>query len=177
MPAASASTSFRPYSIASRAASNSSGSSGGRLVSRAATASRACLRCYSANPTTNQQQLNHLASTANHHRPQAAQYHDQRCYGRSWLDIQGRAAIRAKRLFDRTPGADFCTRGLILVGPSGIIPVDQLEECTVFAAALLHLIEQREFVAVKSAEPLIPAKVLQLVITGAAWEIEAQHTA
>ena len=62
-----------------------------------------------------------------------------------------------------------------MVRPSGIIPVDQLEECTVFATALLHLIEQREFVAVKSAEPLIPAQVLELVFTGAAWEIEAQH--
>ena len=87
----------------------------------------------------------------------------------------GRAAMGAKRLLARTPGADFCTRGLILVGPSGIIPVDQLEECAVFATALLHLIEQRQFVAVKSAEPLIPAKVLQLVFTGAAWESSAAH--
>jgi len=63
-----------------------------------------------------------------------------------------------------------------LVGPSGIIAVDQLEECAVFATALLHLIKQREFVVVKCAEPLIPAKVLQLVFTGAAREIEAQHT-
>ena len=63
-----------------------------------------------------------------------------------------------------------------MVGSSGIIPVDQFEECAVFTTALLHLIEQRKFVAVKSAEPLIPAKVLQLVFTGAAREIEAQHT-
>ena len=63
-----------------------------------------------------------------------------------------------------------------MVRPSGIIPVDKLEECTVFATALLHLIEQREFVAVKSAEPLIPAKVLQLVFPGTAREIKAQHT-
>jgi hypothetical protein len=62
------------------------------------------------------------------------------------------------------------------VRPSGIIPVDKLKECTVFATALLHLIEQREFVAVKSAEPLIPAKVLQLVFPSATREIEAQHT-
>jgi len=97
---------------------------------------------------------------------------------RSWLGHPrgmrraGRTAVSCKI----RPWCGLLHQGLIVVGPSGIIPVDQLEECAVFAAALLHLIEQREFVAVKSAEPLIPAKVLKLVFTGAAWEIEAQHT-
>src|SRR5687768_6276302 len=68
-----------------------------------------------------------MATAADHHRPQAAQYHHQRCYGdlgsgvRAARGEPGGTAVICKI---RAPGADFCTRGPFLL----LLPAVSLDE-------------------------------------------------
>src|SRR5436190_2083761 len=50
----------------------------------------------------------------------------------------------------------------------------ELEERRVLAGRLLLLIEEGQVVLVKLLEPLIPRDVLELVLAGTPWEVDAQ---
>src|SRR5215208_2738176 len=62
-----------------------------------------------------------------------------------------------------------------VTSPARSVARNELEEGRVLAAGLLLLIQEREVVRVELLEPVVPGDRLEVVLAGAAGEVDAQH--